>query len=165
MFLNPVRLLSDYVSMKEEKSDWIFYLKLSRNLPEYYFDLDSEFKAMGLTLIPISISELISITKGEGKFNVFTGVRNFDDAQYYTKRVEKMFGMLMRSRRMSLFMTSSFSFINQNYKYGKTGMYHFFPLPQSLKSICGIIASEVDKSSSQDHRWPGSSVGLGKTIR
>ncbi len=165
MFLNPVRLLSDYVSMKEEKSDWIFYLKLSRNLPEYYFDLDREFKSQGLTLIPISISELISITKGEGKFNVFTGVRNFSDAHYYTKRVEKIFGVLLRSKRMSLFMSSSFSFMNQNYKYGKTGMYHFFPLPQSLHEICDTIASEVEKASRKDQRWPGTSIGLGKTIR
>jgi hypothetical protein len=157
-------LLSDYISMNDEKSDWIFYLKLSKSLPPHYISLDKEFKRQGLTLIPISISELMSVTKGEGSFNVLVSIRHFADAKYFAKRIQKTFEFLLRARRINLFMSSSFEFTNQTNKYGKTKKYHFYPLPQRLDEMCDSIALNIQKDKSTDKKWPGSSRGLGLTV-
>ena len=150
--------------MNEERSDWIFYLKLSKSLPKHFLDLDREFKERGITLIPISISELMSVTKGEGSFNVMTSVRNFSEAKYFSKKVQKIFEFMMRSRRLNLFMASSFSYIDQTSIFGKTGKYHFYPLPVKIDALCATIAHEIYKQQSGDYKWPGASRGLGATV-
>lgn len=150
--------------MNDEKSDWIFYLKLSKSLPKHFLSLDKEFKKQGLTLIPISISELLSVTKGEGSFNVMLSIRSISDAKYFSKRVQKTFEFLIRSRRINLFISSSFEFINQTNKYGKSKKYHFTLLPQKYDELCEGITKNIQKENSKDKRWPGSSRGLGQTV-
>jgi hypothetical protein len=150
--------------MNDEKSDWIFYLKLSKSLPKHFLSLDKEFKSQGLTLIPISISELMSVTKGEGNFNVMVSVRSISDAKYFAKRVHKTFEFLLRSRRINLFMSSSFGFIDQTNKYGRTNKYHFHSLPQKVDELCESIAFDIQEEKSTDRKWPGASRGLGLTV-
>lgn len=140
--------------MKEEKSDWIFYLKLNKNLPEHFFDLDLEFKKRGFTLIPVSISELNSITKGEGRFHVVTTVTGMAEATHYSKKVQKIFHMLLRSGRMYTYIASSFKFIDETAKFGKTGQYHFVSLPVSLDYFCGTISKLIESTESQRRKWP-----------
>lgn len=150
--------------MKDGKSDWIFYLKLSKSLPKHFISLDREFKKEGLTLIPISISELLSVTKGDGNFNVMVNICSIADAKYFSKRVQKTFSFLLRSKRINLFMSSSFEFVNQTSIYGPTKKYHFNRLPQKYNELCHLISSKIKKENSKDRRWPGSSRGLGQTV-
>jgi hypothetical protein len=106
----------------------------------------------------------MSVTKGEGSFNVMVSVRNFSDAKYFAKRVQKTFEFLLRARRINLFMSSSFEFINQTNKYGKTKKYHFHALPQRYDELCESISIKIQNDKSVDKKWPGASRGLGTTV-
>ncbi len=151
--------------MKGEKSDWIFYLKLSKKLTSHFYSLDKEFKNNGITLVPITLSELLSVTKGEGKFHVITCIRGFSEASYYTKKVKKIFSYLVRSGRLNLFVTSSFNFINETHLFGRTGHYFYYQLPLKIPHLCDTISKEIDRQDSGERRWPGTSKGLGATVR
>lgn len=155
---------SDTISMKEEKTDWIFYLKLNRNLPEHFFELDQEFKKNGYTLIPVSITELISVTKGEGRFHVITAVTGFTQATYYANKVQKVFQMLLRSKRMYTYVASSFKFIDETALFGKSGQYHFVPLPVTMEHFCGTISKIITTQDNKTRKWPGGTRRLGSTI-
>lgn len=150
--------------MKEEKSDWIFYLRLSRKLPKHYFELDQEFKSLGYSLIPVTISELVSVTRGEGSFHVVTAVTGMAEATHYTKKVQKVFGLLLRNKRLNLYISSSFKFIDQTSIFGKTGQYHYTQLPVSMKNFCGKITTTITNKENQVKKWPGGTRGLGATI-
>lgn len=150
--------------MNEEKTDWIFYLKLNRNLPEHFFKLDQEFKKNGYTLIPVSISELITVTKGEGSFHVVAAINGFSEATYFTNKVQKVFQMLLRSKRMHTYIASSFKFIDETAMFGKSGQYHFVSLPVTMEHFCGTISKIIQTKDNQTRKWPGGTTRLGSTI-
>ncbi len=150
--------------MSEEKTDWIFYLKLNKNLPEHFFDLDLEFKKNGFTLIPVTISELLTVTKGEGNFHVVATVTGMSEATHYTKKVKKVFKMLLRSGRMHSYIASSFKFVDETAQYGKTGQYHFVPLPVSMKYFCDTISKIIKSKDNKTRKWPGGTRSLGSTV-
>jgi len=150
--------------MNDKESDWIFYLKLSKKLPLHFFSLSEKFSARGITLVPITLSELTSVNQGDGRFHVITCVRSISDAEYYAKKVQKTFSYLLHSRRMSLFMASSFSLVDDTHIFGRTKQYFFYSLPVELGLMCDTIAEEIYKVDSSERKWPGASRGLGSTV-
>jgi len=150
--------------MKEEKSDWIFYLRLNRNLPRHFFDLDQEFKSKGYTLIPVTIGELLSLTQGEGNFYVVTAVTGTAEATHYIKKVQKVFKLLLRNSRLTLFIASSFKFIDETALFGKTGQYHFVSLPVGMNHFCDTISKKIINKENKLTKWPGGTRRLGSTV-
>lgn len=150
--------------MMEERSDWIFYLKLTPKLPAKFFELDHLFKANGQTLVPITFKDLISINKGEAEFNVIIIAGSFDEASYFEKRVRKLAHYFLRSKRMHLYLASSFKFLDDTHLFGSSGIYHYVQLPVGLKKFCDTITETIKNKRASKRQWPGSSRGLGNTI-
>lgn len=150
--------------MMEEKSDWIFFLRLTPKLPAKFYELDHVFKQTGKTLIPVSFKDLISINKGEDKFHVICVIGSFDEAKYFEKRVRKLTHYFLRSRKMNLYTASSFKFIDDTHLFGSSGQYHYVQLPVGLKKFCDTITETINNKKLHKRKWPGTSSRLGSTI-
>lgn len=150
--------------MMDEESDWIFYLKLTPKLPAKFFELDHLFRANGHTLVPVTFKDLVSINKGKSDFHVITAIGSFEEAGYFQKRVRKLAHYFLRSKRMHLYMASSFKFVDDTHLFGASGMYHYVQLPVGLKKFCDTITKTIKAKKSNKRKWPGASRGLGNTI-
>lgn len=150
--------------MMEQKSDWIFYLKLTPKLPKKFFDLDNHFKEMGYTLIPVTFKDLVSINKGENTFHVLTIISSFDESTYFEKRVRKLAHYFLRAKRMHMYLVSSFKFTDDTHLFGSSGMYHYVQLPVSIKKFCDTIGETIKNKKLHKRKWPGASSRLGSTI-
>ncbi len=141
--------------MKEYKTDWIYYLKLSPKLSKNFFDMDAHFKERGITLIPVTLSELLGLTKGEGDFHCVSCIASFADAKYYLKKARKIIHILLRSKRMHWYIASSFAFTNEASLFSVYGNYHFARLPIGVKKFCDIIVTTIHAKSNSKTKWPG----------
>lgn len=146
--------------MKGSKGEWIFYLKLGSKLPQHFFEMDQEFKLQGVSLVPISFSNLLEVTRGEDAVPVIVVVSSIAEANYYVKKLMKLIRVLLRYKRIDLFKASSFSFLNESAQLKTRDNYHFFSLPVSRTQFCDTILTRVTEKSTNVLKWPG-----GKTPR
>jgi hypothetical protein len=150
--------------MMDAKSDWIFYLKLTPKLNNKFFEIDRHFKQKGFTLIPVSVSDLIAVNRGENKFQVILIADGFEQARYYHKKIRKILKYWMRSKRINLFIGSSFELLDDSAIYGLTDCYFYYKLPIKTKEFCDKIGTKIKEKQDHDKKWPGSSTRLGSTI-
>ena len=88
----------------------------------------------------------------------------FEEAKYYHKKIRKILKYWMRSRRIDLFIGSSFELLDDSPIYGLTGSYHYFQLPIMTNEFCDIISEKIKDKSNNKKKWPGASSRLGSTI-
>ena len=100
-------IVDEHIGM--EKEQWIFYLKMQKNLPMEYFSLDQRFKEYGKTLIPMEMKSLLDIIKKSPSVHVLIVIRSMDEYKYFRKRIKKIMKLLIRSGKVHLYMVSSFS--------------------------------------------------------
>ena len=73
-----------------DQGKWVFYLKLTKNLPKDYIKLNSEFHKRDKSLIPISISNLLECTKNSSKVELVIVIRNSEELRYFYKKVRNV---------------------------------------------------------------------------
>ena len=79
-------------------------------------------------------------------------------------KVQKVFQMLLRSKRMHTYVASSFKFIDETALFGKLGQYHFVSLPVTMEHFCGTISKIITTQDNKTRKWPGGTRRLGSTI-
>lgn len=150
--------------MMDNKSDWIFYLKLSPKLPASFFDMDKRLKENGYTLIPVSFTDLVLLNTKEGEFHVLAMASSTEQATYFQRKVRKILHYLLRSKRMHMYFVSSFKFLDDTHLFGSSGHYHYVQLPVSVNKFCDTISETIKNKRSQSRKWPGASRRLGSTV-
>lgn len=148
--VNEVR----YRICMEKIDHWIYYLKVTKYLPEEYLALDQQFKKHGKSLVPISLRALLdSIRKGQ-RAHVLIVVKSFNEYKYFNKKVKKILKLIMRSDRVHLYMASSFSSINDP-SIMKRDYYSFSKLPVRMDSFCSKVANTIESRENKSLVWPG----------
>lgn len=133
---------------------WIFYLKLTKDLPEEYFSLDQTFKKTNKSLIPINIKTLLECTKKNTDMHVLIVIKSYREYRYFMKRVKKIMKYLMMTERVHLYIASSFTTVNDP-AIMKRNYYNFVKLPVHMESFCGSVSKMIDSKENQAHHWPG----------
>lgn len=141
--------------MSDIKDEWIFYLKLTPNLPESFIYLDKGFKKYGFNLIPVSFPNLLELLKSDESFNVMMLVSSQREAAYYLKHVSKHIKTLLRFNKINLFVASSFSFVNESSKLTFRGNYDFWSLPIRSEELCDKIVFKALDKVVENKKWPG----------
>lgn len=136
------------------QDEWVFYLKLDPKLDETFIKLDGEFKKYSLSLIPIDFKGLCEISKGVSRINVIVFVKNLNNLDYYTKRINKLMKMMIIHDRVQLFHISSFKECN-HFDLGYKDNYTFFDLPQLNSRLCESIISQIMDTPEIQKQWPG----------
>ena len=138
----------------EAREHWIFYLKLTRDLPEEYLVLDQKFKQSNKSLIPIGLKSLLECTKKNKSIHVLIVVKSYQEYKYFHKRVKKIMKYMMMTERVHLYIASSFSGINDP-SIMKRDFYNFVRLPVGMETFCRSVSHMIDIKESQVLNWPG----------
>ena len=146
--------------MSSYKDEWIFFLKMGPKLPDFFFDMDQEFKAYGYNLIPVTLGDFLEVTKRDSEVNVVCVVRSYNEFSYYHRRVSKVINMLLRMNKINFFHASSFSALNESAKLRVRNRYDFYSLPIKRSLLCDKILEKIIDKSVDTKTWPG-----GKTPR
>lgn len=136
------------------EDNWVFYLKLSKELPESFFALDQHFKRYGKSLVPISLKTLLEQSRKSNSLHVVLVLQSLKDLKYYNKKVKKAVKMLMISRRLHLYIASSFSSVLDS-SFLRRGFYTFDKLPLLSVSFVKNTSYEIDRKETSMLRWPG----------
>lgn len=140
----------------ETNETWIFYLKLQKALPKKYFRLDQEFKRFGKSLVPVTIKSIGDLIKKNKKIHLMIVVRNLDEYRYFNSKVKKILKFLVRTGRVNLYVTASFSAVNDN-SIMRRDFYFFMKLPVSYEFLCQSVTRVIDSNELHAHKWPGGS--------
>ena len=138
------------------EEQWIFFLQLERNLPKEFFDLDSQFKMNGKSLVPIGMKTLSSVVaSSQENIHVFIMIKSVRDYFFFEKRIKKMMKYIVRSGRVNIYVASSFNKMIDS-DIMKKDHYNFLKLPVSMNYLCGSISRTIDlKNSRTTQKWPG----------
>lgn len=136
------------------EDNWVFYLKLSKELPESFFALDQHFKRYGKSLVPISLKTLLEQSRKSNSLHVVLVLQSVKDLKYYNKKVKKAVKMLMINRRLHLYIASSFSSVLDS-SFLRRGFYTFDKLPLLSVSFVKNTSYEIDRKETSMLRWPG----------
>lgn len=138
----------------DNKEQWVFFLKLSKDLPKEFFTLDQQFKASSKSLVPVGLSSLSSMVSSGRRIHVMVIVRNVSEYNYFKLRVVKILKYLMRSDKIYLYVASSFSSINEN-QIMRKDHYNFIKIPVATSFLCGSISNMIDMRDTGGYKWPG----------
>ena len=138
----------------EAQEHWIFYLKLTRDLPREFLLLDHEFKKNRKSLIPVTLKTLLECTRKNKSIHVLIVVKSFGEYRYFHHKVKKILKYLMRTEKVNLYVASSFGIVNDP-SIMKRNYYEFIKLPVNLKQFCGSISELIDSKEMQYNSWPG----------
>lgn len=138
----------------ENKEQWVFFLKLSRELPREFFTLDQQFKSGNKSLVPVGLNALSSMVAGRKSIHVMIVVKNVSEYIYFKTRVVKILKYLMRSDKVYLYVASSFSNVNDN-QIMRKDYYNFIKIPVATSYLCGSISNMIDMRESGGYKWPG----------
>lgn len=138
----------------EGNDNWIFYLKLQRELPREYFLIDQQFKQSAKSLVPVGIKGLTEMVKKSRRVHVLIVIKNLDEYKYFTKNVKKVMKFLVRTGRVNLYIASSFNGVNDT-AIMRRDYYHYMKLPVSYKYLCGHVSTTVDMKEQNSFKWPG----------
>lgn len=151
--LNPVLDVPIQICM-ETKEHWIYYLKLTRELPREYFDLDQQFKQTNKSLVPITLRGLLEFVNKNKKIHVLIIVRTTSEVSYFHRRVKKIMKYLMKTGNCHLYIGSTFSSVNDP-GIMRRELYSFAKLPVKMENFCQSISHMIDVKESNIQRWPG----------
>lgn len=136
------------------KDGWVFYLKLSKDLPEEFLSLDQEFKKEGKSLVPITIKTLLDHGKRNNSVHVVILVRSLKELEYYNAKVRKAVKFLMMNRRLHLYIASSFATVGDP-SIMRRDHYYFERLPVATKHFVETTCYEIDRKETSMLKWPG----------
>ena len=138
----------------EDQGQWVFFLKLSKELPSEYVTLSTEFHNRGKTLIPIALRSLLDCIKETSNVDIVLVVKSSQDLRYFNRRIKKIVKYLIRTGRVNLYIASSFTEVNDP-TIMKKDYYYFAKLPVSYSFLCDSISRIIDVREKQMKKWPG----------
>jgi hypothetical protein len=133
---------------------FIFFLKLSDELPESYFHMANMFKGYGISLVPMTTKQLKEIKHNSREYVVsissnFMSYRNFLIAR------KSYIDYMVLNRKFCLFDISSFQMADIASKGFRTKSYHFYSLPVSIEETVKHIALQIYSDRKTKLNWPG----------
>lgn len=140
--------------LMEDQGNWIYYLKLQKNLPAEYLVLDSKFKTHGKSLVPITLSNLMDMTKTKKSVHVLIVVRSLQEYKYFNKKIKIIMKFLIRTGRVHLYVVSSFVGVNDT-GIMRRDFYNFMRLPVAYNYLAESISGMVDVKELEIQKWPG----------
>ncbi len=143
-----------------EVNDWMFYLKLSKNLPEHFISLANYLSDFGIKLIPVTIDQLTTVTKNKKRFHLLAVVTNMEQNTRFKKYMSGYLRLGIINGLINLSHVSSLDKAhNLPPSYLKQGCYYFYPLPADMQDLTTQIAECFYDRKQNNKKWPGGKRG------
>jgi hypothetical protein len=140
-----------------ENSSFVFYLCLTDVLPSSYFSFSLRMKKEGMTVVPVKFDQLQKVVavSDQAEIIVVTSIRNTQEALFYHRNVRKHLKYLLKSERITLFLLSSFSKLNDQKNHLVKRNYFFLKYPMELGLVCQLLARFLELKKEESRKWPG----------
>lgn len=141
-----------------ETTSFIFYLTLSETLPSTFYKFNKHFKDLGFMLVPIRIDQLQSILSAseQTQIVVLSSVTDSKEMKLYNEKVRSLLKYVLKSKRLTFMLLSSFSRLSDSKIYFKQKNYYFMKYPIDAGLFSKKIARYYGLKSEQNVlRWPG----------
>jgi len=141
-----------------ESTSFIFYLTLSETLPSAFYTFNKHFKNLGYMLVPIRIDQLQSILSAseQTQIVVISSVTDSKEMKQYNEKVRSLLKYVLKSKRLTFMLLSSFSRLSDSKIYFKQKNYYFMKYPIDAGLFSKKITRYYELKSEQNVlRWPG----------
>ena len=141
-----------------ETTSFIFYLTLSETLPSAFYTFNKHFKDLGYMLVPIRIDQLQSILSAseQTQIVVISSVTDSKEMKQYNEKVRSLLKYVLKSKRLTFMLLSSFSRLSDSKIYFKQKNYYFMKYPIDAGLFSKKITRYYELKSEQNVlRWPG----------
>jgi hypothetical protein len=135
--------------------NWIFYLNITGRLPRSYFTLDQNFRDMGISLIPITIEQLLTIGDDKTGSHIISVVGNIQEKLTFERKHKKLVRYLLRNNMIYFYQASSFSELNDTGHFRTASNYFFFKLPVEVERLTMNIVKYFHLKKQDRFKWPG----------
>lgn len=153
--------------MEYQPSPFIFFLTLNERLPSTYYYLDKVFKELGFILVPVRVDQLQSLVSSteQEQIVVISSVMNSQEFKLYHEKARGMLKYILKSKRISFMLLSSFSKLNDARIYSLQKNYFFIRYPVDADKVARQIVKFYHLRSEQPLRWPGGKrAGVGNMV-
>ena len=136
------------------RTEWIYFLRLSKNLPSDYFAIDKAFKEHGRHLVPMDIVGLNECVDKDETMHVLIMIKKVSELRYYEKKVKKILKYMLKRPNVKVYFLSSFSAVNDPTLI-KQGAFHFMRIPLSVNYFVGAVNKQIEIKEMKKNLWPG----------
>ncbi|MFP5385304.1 MAG: hypothetical protein ACLGHN_04455 [Bacteriovoracia bacterium] len=138
-------------------SPFIFYLTLEENLPKTFYVFDRALKDLGFILVPVRIDQLQTLAAScdQNQIIVLTSVMDTREIKLYHEKIRGLLRYVLKSKRLTFMLLSSFSRLNDFKQYTMTKNYFFLKYPLDARLLSAKIARYHDLKLETNVRWPG----------
>ena len=133
---------------------FIFFLKLSDELPEFYFHMANMFKGYGITLVPMTVKQLKGMKHSDREY-VVSITSDFTKYRNYLMARKSYLDYMILNRKFCLFDLSSFQVADIASRGFRTKSYHFYSLPVNIEETVKNIALQIYSDRKAKLNWPG----------
>ncbi len=141
-----------------ENTSFIFYLTLGESLPSAFYTFNKHLKELGHMLVPIRIDQLQSILSAseQSQIIVISSVSDSREMKLYNEKVRSLLKYVLKSKRLTFMLLSSFSRLSDSKVYYKQKNYYFMKYPIDAGLLSEKISRYYELKSEQNIlRWPG----------
>jgi hypothetical protein len=147
---------------KRDDNLFIFFLVFEDYVPKVFFTFQRCLKEKGLFLVPIRLDQLQSISSisEQNHIVVISSVINSHEMKVYNEKVRDLLKYLLRNKRLTFMLMSSFSKLSDFNFFSFSKNYFFLKYPLEPQQVSDSIARYYELKSKTDMMWPG-----GKRVR
>lgn len=142
---------------KSNTSNFLFYLTVEENLPRSFFILNQAMKTYGFVLVPVrvdQIQQLVSISE-QSHIMIISSVSQHSELKSYNQKIRGILKYILKSKRISFLLLSSYSVINDTKMHTLTGNFYFIKFPLVVNKLAQVLVKFYESKILASHKWPG----------
>ncbi|MCB9094415.1 MAG: hypothetical protein H6621_05030 [Halobacteriovoraceae bacterium] len=133
--------------------DFVFYLVFGSKRSQNYFKLSYQFSKKGITVIPVTLSQLVEFRKNYEFFPLIICTDNLFAIKAMDEKKEYFIKKLIEHRKADVYHISSYAHLKIPGSE-RSPYYHFYALPINLKSFTGKFIESYAESLNRETSWP-----------
>lgn len=145
-------------------SPFIFFLTIEGSISKKFYFFDRVFKDLGYILVPVHIDQLQALlaSTDQSQIMVLASVSDARELRLYNERVRGLLKYVLKSKRLTYMLISSFAKINDFKNFPMSKNYYFLKYPINIGELSKKIIRFHELKSNSNVDWPGGKrAGLG----
>ncbi len=122
----------------------ILYLRLSKNIPSFYFPLSQKLSDFSLKLVPVNAQD-IGVYARKEKRVIFSFVKDLKSLDRLTKQRNLYLDYYLKNKKVFLMDMNSFGSLKMSKNYLKEEVYGHIPLPLEVGDLVNSLVKAYKK--------------------
>ena len=122
----------------------ILYLRLSKNIPNFYFPLSQKLSDFSLKLVPVNAQD-IGVYARKEKRVIFSYVKDLKSLDRLTKQRNLYLDYYLKNKKVFLMDMNSFGSLKMSKNYLKEEVYGHIPLPLEVGDLVNSLVKAYKK--------------------